>query len=223
MNILETTEYLLGLLSKPRRDKLEFVLANRTRHITVVLEDIYQEHNASATLRSAELNGIQDIHVIENKWGFQSKQSVDMGSAKWLTLNHYNLLEFNTPSCFENLKNHGYQIIGTSPNTEINSLDKIDISRKTAIVFGTEKKGLSEYAIQNSDMVVKIPMYGFTDSYNISVTVALMVFNLTQELRNSNIDWALTSDEKQLLKFEWAKKSVRFGDELAKRFIENSI
>ncbi len=87
-------------------------------------------------------------------------------------------------------------------------------------MFGTEKTGLSDYALEHADMYVKIPMFGFTESYNISVSAALMMYTLTQRLHQSNIDWHLTEEEKEELRLDWTKKSIKRFWEFERKFRE---
>ena len=191
MNVIESKkqlrDFLFGFISENKKSLFETIIKNRTRHITVVLEDIYQPHNASAVLRSADLFGVQDIHIIENRNQYEVNPDVALGSSKWLTLNKYNNQEQNTVACFENLRKNGYRIVATTPHKEDVMLDELPLNQKTAVVFGTELEGLSDIALENADAFVKIPMYGFTESFNISVSAALTLFNLTERLRKSDI------------------------------------
>jgi tRNA (guanosine-2'-O-)-methyltransferase len=213
-------EYLSKYLTENRKKLFEKVVQYRTRHITVVLEDIYQPHNASAVLRSADLTGIQDIHIIENRNRYQVNPEVAMGSSKWLNLIKYNEHKDNTTAAFEALRKKGYRIVATTPHKHDQMLDDISIEGKMALVFGTELKGLSETAIAQADEYLRIPMYGFTESYNISVSAALVLFNLTERLRKSDIDWKLSEEEKLDILIEWAKRTIKHADLFEKQFLE---
>lgn len=201
--------YLCGFITDERKSRFEEVASCRTRHICVVLEDIFQSHNASAVLRSCDCFGIQDVHIIENRNPYEVNQDVALGSSKWLSLFRYNTLPDNTPSCLESLKNKGYRIIATTPHKNDHTIDTLPIDGKTALVFGTEMHGLSAKAIAMADDFVKIPMYGFTESFNISVSAALCLFSLTERLRRSGIPWQLSPEELDILKLEWARTSVK--------------
>jgi len=216
----EFLDFLSGYLTENRRELFDKVIRNRTRHITVVLEDIYQPHNASAVLRSADLTGIQDIHIIENRNRYQVNPEVAMGSSKWLNLIKYNDTEDNTLAAYNTLRQAGYRIVATTPHTNDQTLDEIPLNGKIALVFGTELKGLSETAIAHTDEYLRIPMYGFTESYNISVSAALALFALTEKLRKSSVPWQLSDEEKLDILIEWAKRTIKHSELFEKEFLQ---
>ncbi|PLX00824.1 MAG: TrmH family RNA methyltransferase [Marinilabiliales bacterium] len=212
-------EYLKEFALEDRVGLFRKVLSLRTRYITIVLEDIYQSQNASAVLRSSDCFGIQDIHVIENSNEYKVNPDVALGSSKWLSLNKYNSQENNTVSTIQKLKNDGYRIVATTPHTNDVTLDDFDISKgKVALLFGTELRGLSDLAIENADEYLKIPMYGFTESFNISVSAALIMRELTNKLRKSSLSWELTEQEKDELLFEWLLKSIKSSGKIMEKF-----
>ncbi len=216
----EFLEFLSGYLTENRRKLFDKVIRYRTRHITVVLEDIYQPHNASAVLRSADLTGIQDVHIIENRNKYQVNPEVAMGSSKWLNLIKYNEQENNTLAAYDALRKAGYRIVATTPHKNDQMLDDISIQGKMALVFGTELKGLSETAIAHADEYLRIPMYGFTESYNISVSAALTLFTLTEKMRKSAVPWQLSEEEKLDILVEWAKRTIKHAELFEKDFLE---
>ena len=214
--------YLEGFVTDKRKNLFRNILQDRTRHFTVVLEDIYQQHNASAVIRSCDIFGIQDIHVIENKYKSKVSKNIAKGSQKWLSFHNYNEDTNNTLECLNTLKSKGYQIIATSPHNNSSILHDFDISKKSAFVFGVEKTGVSDLVINNADGILKIPMVGFTESLNISVAAAIILENLTFKLRNSSVDWALTNEEQKILYASWIEKTIKNVDEIKERFIENN-
>ncbi len=213
--------YLSSFITEERKAKLDLNITLRTKHITVVLEDIYQPHNASAVLRSCDCFGIQDIHIIENKNPYAINPDVALGSANWIDIYNYKSNSFNTPECFESLKKKGYSIVATTPHDNSCFIEDLDITEKTALVFGTEKNGLSDYALKNADKYVKIPMYGFTESFNISVTAALSLFYLGGKMRKAHVDWNLSEMEQIDIKIKWIKQSLRDGELLEKMFLKS--
>lgn len=213
-------EHLLSFITENRRELFMKVIAERTKHITVVLEDIYQPHNASAVLRTCDLTGIQDVHIIENKNLYDVNPDVAMGSSKWLNLVKYNGFEDNTAEAFNQLKEQGYRIIATTPHKNDKSLEDISLDKKMAFVFGTEMHGLSEGAIEKADEYIRIPMVGFTESYNISVSAALVLYTLTQKLRSSKINWQLNENEQVEILLEWARRSINRPELIEKNFLE---
>jgi len=222
MNQLNTNliTYLEGFVTEKRKNTFKNILLNRTRHFTVVLEDIFQQHNSSAVIRSCDVFGIQDIHIIENKYHSKVSRHVAKGSQKWLNLNNYKEDKNNTKDCLTRLKNEGYQIIATSPHNNTCSLHDLDISKKSAFIFGVEKSGVSEEVLINSDEILTIPMVGFTESLNISVAAAIILENLTNKLRNSNYEWRLSEKEQEIIYANWLEKSIKNVDEIKNRFFK---
>lgn len=211
-------DYLFTFLTQERKEKIESRINNRTRHITVVVEDIYQSHNASAVLRSCESLGIQDVYIIENRNAYNINPDVALGSSKWINIYKYNQLENNTIHTINHLKKSGYQIIATTPHKNDVELTSLDISEKTALLFGNEKEGLSKEAMEHADGFVKIPMYGFTESFNISVSAAICLFHLSEKLRKSDVQWQLSKKEQDEIKLEWVKNTLKHPEMLIKKF-----
>jgi len=196
------------------------VAANRTRYIAPVLEDIYQPQNASAVLRTCECCGIQDIHIIEEKNKYKLNPDVELGSAQWLTLLRYNQETGNTEKAIEELKIKGYRIVATTPHAKDVALDDFDLAKgKIALLFGTELKGLSQKALDLSDEFIRIPMTGFTESFNISVSAAIISYSMMHRLRKSDLSWRLSEEEQKALVLDWLRKSIKNSDLLEKRFI----
>lgn len=202
-------EHLLEFVSEHKKDLFEQVLSKRTRHLTIVLEDVYQSQNASAVLRSCDCFGVQDVHIIENKNIYNVNKDVALGSSKWLTLHKYNKLENNTRICISELKKRGYKVVATTPHTKEVMLDDLPVDQPIALMFGTEKEGLSEIAMEEADAYMKIPMYGFTESFNISVSAALCLHTLSGKIKSSEIDWQLSEEEKEIIRLGWCKAAVR--------------
>ncbi len=215
--------YLSELVMEDRMHVLQKVLDQRTRHLTVVLEDIFQPQNASAVLRTCDCFGVQDVHIIENENEYQINPDVVLGSSKWLTLANYNAEAHNTEIALKQLKSNGYRIVATSPHAPDDSFEEFDITtQKTALVFGTELTGISDVVKQNADEFLKIPMYGFTESFNISVSAALLLQQLMMKLRKSEVNWQLTAEEKDKLLVEWLLKTIKHSDKVLKRFYEEN-
>ncbi|MBL4605530.1 MAG: RNA methyltransferase [Flavobacteriaceae bacterium] len=213
--------YLEGLVTDNRKELFKRILEDRTRHFTVVLEDIYQQHNSSAVVRSCDVFGIQDVHVIENKYHSKVSRHVAKGSQKWLTFHHYQDDTDNTGDCIQALRKQGYQIIATTPHQESCLLQDFDITKKSAFVFGVEKSGVSEEVLEQADGYLKIPMVGFTESLNISVAAAIILENLGSRLRTSEQDWQLSKKEKEQLYLEWIEKTIKNVDKIKEHFFES--
>ncbi len=213
--------YLEDYLTEKRKATFHKVLSNRTRHFTIVLEDIYQAHNASAVVRTADIFGIQDIHAIENKYTNKVSRHVAKGSQKWLNIKRYREDGNNTQICIDDLKNRGYQIIGTTPHNDSCLLQDFDITKKAAFVFGVEAEGISEEVKQKADGFLKIPMVGFTESLNISVAAAIILQEVTTKLRKSDMNWQLTQKEKEILYFDWIQKTIKNVDKIKEHYYQN--
>lgn len=213
-------DFLLEYITPNKKRKFDEVLLHRTRHITVVLEDLYQPHNASAVLRTCDCTGVHDVHIIENSNEYHVNRDVALGSSKWLNLIKYNESENNTPVAFEKLRSNGYKIVATTPHRDDVDLHDIDIHDKMALVFGTELEGLSNEAMDDADAYLRIPMFGFTESYNISVSAAIVLSTLTHKLRNSQINWQLTKEEIIDIKLGWAARVLKNYEAFEKQFFK---
>lgn len=217
-------DFLFQLISENKQQKFSATIAGRTRYITVVLEDLYQSHNASAVLRTCDCFGVQDIHVIENAHRFQIAHDIVRGASKWLTVYKYNRQGTqNTEICLKTLKDKGYRIIGTTPHEDDTNLEEMDLSSPIALVFGTEKKGLSQEARKYCDGYMKVPMYGFTESLNISVCAGISLHHLIWKLRQSDISWQLNPEEQLDLMIEWAFQVTGNRKQLKAEFLKSMI
>lgn len=217
-------EFLSGFVTPRRLALFDRIIDRRTRYITVVLEDIYQPHNASAVLRSCECFGVQDVHIIENRNRYRVNPDVALGSSQWLSLKKYRSSENNTQDALAGLKKAGYRLVATVPRKRNSkSLDEFSLEQgKVAILFGTEMNGLSREAMNMSDEFLYIPMVGFTESLNISVSVAVILYQLTRKLRMSDLFWELSEEEKTGIKLSWLKQTVKKSDLLIERFLKKN-
>jgi tRNA (guanosine-2'-O-)-methyltransferase len=208
--------YLEQFVTENRKEIFKKVLNKRTRYFTVALEDLYQMHNVSAVVRSADVFGLQDLHIIQKKYEPKLSHSIAKGAEKWLDIYRYP----DTDNAIKNLRNKGYQIVATTPHTKDVNLQDFDISKPSAFFFGVEKDGLSENVLQQADIFLKIPMYGFTESLNISVAAALIIREVTERLRNSDINWQLSETEKTHIYTQWLEKSIKSIELIKKKYFE---
>lgn len=206
----------MSFLTERRKNLFNKVVSNRTRHFTVVTEDVFQLHNTSAVMRSCDVFGIQDLHVIEEKLGKKIDHEIAMGAQKWVDIHRHS----STAACINELKSEGYQIIATSPHNDSSLMHDFDMSNKSAFFFGTEKDGLSTEVLTQADGFLKIPMYGFTESLNLSVSAAIILQSVVTKLRASNIDWELSTDEKQEILLQWTKSTIKRVDQIIERYQE---
>jgi tRNA (guanosine-2'-O-)-methyltransferase len=208
--------YLEDFISEERRERFISVLERRTKYITVAIEDVFQLHNTSAVIRSCEVFGIQDAHVIENRFGKRLDKNIAMGAQQWVDVHRYK----NTVDCIKKLKSDGYKIVATTPHHNAVLLDDFKIYDKVALFFGTERDGLSKEVMENADQFLKIPMQGFTESLNISVAAAIMLQNLGDKLRKTSLPWRLREDDKMEKRLDWTKKSIKSISEILIRYYQ---
>jgi tRNA (guanosine-2'-O-)-methyltransferase len=211
---LQLLEHLEYYLTDNRLERFQKVLAQRTKHFTVATEDVYQLHNTSAVIRSCDVFGIQEVNIVEEVNSKRIDREIAMGAQKWVDLNRYN----TTKSCIEDLRTQGYQIVATSPHAEDCDLTDFDITKKSCFFFGRETEGLSQQVIDSADCFLKIPMVGFTESLNISVSAAIILQHVTSKLRKSNIKWRLTEAELIEKRFDWIKKTIKNYDAIVERY-----
>ncbi len=218
---VQVLQHLAQFVSEHKKNLVTKILDQRTQHLTVVLEDIYQSQNASAVIRTAECMGIQTIHIVENKTKYSVNPRVVKGSHKWIDLIHHaDPQNQNTRSCFDLLRKDGYRILVADPSETGTSIHDIDITQsKYALVFGNELHGVSSEALTESDQRIKIPMYGFTESLNLSVSVAICMNTLITKMRNSPQSFGLTDFEKDTLRLSWYRKMVKKSDIIEQEFL----
>ncbi len=207
--------YLEGFLTENRVKRIQEIVQQRTKHFTVVVEDVFQLHNTSAVMRSCDVFGIQEIQVIEQKFGKRIDAEIALGAQKWVDIYRFQ----NSTSCIKTLQRRGYQIIATSPHHQATSVSCFDISKPAALFFGTEKEGLSDEVLHQADGLIHIPMVGFTESLNISVAAAIILQQLTHRLRESNLKWQLTPEELLEKQIDWSRKSLKDHETLTERYL----
>jgi tRNA (guanosine-2'-O-)-methyltransferase len=216
-------EYLSGFVTERRLARFHEVLNQRTRYITVALEDIYQPHNASAVLRSCDGFGVQDAYIIENRNSYTVNPGVELGTRQWLTLHRFSGEEYNTSRAITRLRSSGYRIVATTPHTGDVPLEEFDLTAgPAAFFFGNELDGLSETMLEEADEYMRIPMYGFVESFNISVSCALTLHHLSHRLRGSDLPWRLSGKEREELLLQWLRSSIKRVDEIEKARFSSS-
>jgi len=210
--------YLEGFVTEERKVTFKKVLKDRTRHFTVILEDLFQKHNTSAITRSCDVFGIQDLHIIENKYVTYVSNQVGKGSQKWTTFHHYNEQLDNTQACIDAVKAKGYQIIATTPHESSKFVADFDVTKKSAFVFGVEKEGVSEMMLEQADGHLKVPMYGFTESLNVSVAAAIVLQDVATRVRKTDVKWELGPEDSNEVYLGWLKNSIKSIDKIMERY-----
>jgi tRNA (guanosine-2'-O-)-methyltransferase len=210
--------HLKTFLTDRRSELFDTVLAERTRHFTVVTEDVYQIHNTSAVMRSCDVFGIQDLHVVEERLGKTIDREIAMGAPKWVNLYRHN----SAQECMSTLRTQGYQIIATTPHNNSQLLHEFDVTNKAAFFFGTEKDGLRQVVLNPADVYLNLPMHGFSESLKLSVSAAIIFQQVVTTLRQSDVDWKLSEEEIQELQLDWTKKTIKSAAEIEARYYEQS-
>ena len=215
--------HLATFISEHKKEVIQRNLSLRSNHIVAVIEDIYQSQNASAVIRTCDCVGMQTVYVIENNNEYILNPDVTRGSSKWVTIERFSAeSDSNTQACFSHLRSSGYQIVGTTIDTDAESVFDLDVTQKTALVFGNELNGLSDICVSSVDKLVHIPMYGFTESFNVSVSAAIALYPLYEKVRSLPVNWQLSFEEKETLKLEWFRKIVSRSDIIEKEFLKNN-
>ncbi len=207
-------EHLESYLTESRKARFDTVLSQRTKHFTVATEDVYQLHNTSAVIRSCDVFGIQEVNIVEERNSKRIDREIAMGAQKWVDVNRFHSVK----DCLKDLKQKGYQIVATTPHKDDGLLGAFDVTKKSCFFFGRETEGLSEEVIEQADCFLKIPMVGFTESLNISVSAAIILQHVTTKLKLTNIDWQLTKEEMLIKRLDWCKKTIKSYDEIVERF-----
>lgn len=214
--------FLASSVTAHKQRRCDEVLAQRTRYLTVALEDIYQPHNASACLRSCECFGVQDVHLLEGRYRFEANRDVALGAQQWLTLHRYRPTgpdpSTATTAGLAALRDRGYRIVATALRDDAVPLRAVPLDRPVALAFGTEEEGVSPALLNAADAVVRIPMVGFTQSFNISVSVALCLYEMTTRLREERNDWMLSEGERAQLRLAWYTRIAPRGEVLVRDF-----
>jgi tRNA (guanosine-2'-O-)-methyltransferase len=213
--------HLEQFITANRRERLLNVLRHRTAHVAVVLENVYQAHNASAVIRSCECFGIQHVHFIENRNHMRVSDEVAMGSSRWVDIHRHTAGTSNTADALNTIRNAGYRLVGVTPHENGHIPETLPISQKTALVFGTEMAGLSAEAASQCDAFLKIPMYGFTESFNVSVCAALCLYTITNRLRAEMAGAQLGDNEKKELYLKWLLADIDMSGAIVSRFLED--
>ncbi|MFD2824075.1 TrmH family RNA methyltransferase [Lacinutrix iliipiscaria] len=211
---LQLLKYLENYLTESRKDRFHKVISQRTKHFTVATEDVYQLHNTSAVMRSCDVFGIQEVHIVEEVNTKSIDREIAMGAQKWVDLNRYHTVK----DCLTKLKQKGYQIVATTPHTNDGLLHEFDVSKKSCFFFGRETEGLSQEVLDAADCYLKIPMVGFTESLNISVSAAIILQHVTTKLKLSNVNWQLSEEEQHEKRLDWIKKTIKSYDDIVTRF-----
>jgi tRNA (guanosine-2'-O-)-methyltransferase len=206
------------ILTPHKVELFKRIAEDRTRHISIALEDLFHEHNASAVIRSCDCFGIQDLYTIEDKNKYVLQRNIALGSGRWIDLHRFTNKETASSDCVDHLRAQGYKIVATSPHANAYTAETLPLEAPVALFFGTERRGLSEEILSIADYHLAIPMYGFTESLNLSVSVAIVLQGLRNRLHQGSIDWKLSQEAQDALQIVWSTRILNGGEALEKQF-----
>lgn len=206
------------IITPNKVNMFERIAPQRSKHLVVGLENIQQDHNASAIMRTMDCLGFQELHLIEKNNNYQFQRDIALGAARWLDVIQHQQEPEPILDGIKQLRQKGYQIVATSPHIKASTPQDIDLTQPIALFFGAEKHGISEELSNNADAFLHIPMHGFTESFNLSVSAAVVLNALRTRLAASHIDWLLSTIEQTQLKISWCERILNGGPQLAQKF-----
>ncbi len=212
--LAERIDYLAEFMTEERRATLARTLSMRTKEMTILSENTFHSQNASALMRHCEAFGLQEMHAIEELCDFKTYADIVRGTDKWVDLKRYN----STTEAVKALKGEGYRIVATTPHLQDSTPESFDVGAgRFALVFGTEHAGISQEIIDEADEFLQIPMCGMVESLNVSASAAILIYMLSQRLRQTTSDWAMSEDEQLEYLYRWMQSSVRDAENILKR------
>ena len=197
-----------------RKAQFDRVLAERTRNVAVVVEGMVDLGNVGAVMRSADGFGVQEFHAVDTARAYKRSRRTSQGADKWLDRRRW-----RTPAaCVERLATDGYRVVAMDLERGAVALDSIDLTERTALVFGNELEGISPEMRSLADVRAVIPMAGFSESFNISVAAAVTLFEVRRQRvaafgRNGDLD----PDDRARVLAVWYLKTVREGERIVAR------
>ena len=212
-------EKFTDIINEDRIALLKDTLLQRTRYLTIVLDDIYLPQNASAIIRTSECLGIQSLHSIQERNKHKINRDVVNGAAKWIELECYSESK-GRKACLENLKQQDYKIVAMTLSEDCIPLEELPVDEKLALCFGCEETGLSKEIEDMADYKVQIPLHGFTQSYNVSVSAGICLYYLAKKIKDTEQNWQLNQEEKEALLIDWLSKSTPAGTSLLEKYKE---
>lgn len=196
---------LAPMMTAERIARIDRVLDARLASVVTCVEDTYDPHNAAATIRTTEALGLQELHVIEAGVQFSATKGVTRGAHRWIDLARHTSAE----GAIAQLAARGFTVWATAP-AGATSVEEVDVSRPLAVVFGNEHDGISEAARRACHGALTVPMYGFTESYNLSVTVGLAMSRLAARRRaHLGAVGDLPADRRAWLRARWFALGIR--------------
>lgn len=205
---------LESLLTPERIARIDTVLDARLRSVAAAVEDTYDPHNAAATIRTSEALGLQELHVIEPGDRFSAAKGVTRGAHRWIDLHRWPSADLAAAG----MRARGFRVYATLPDARAVSIEDLDVSSPVAVIFGNEHSGVSPTAIAACDGTLTVPMFGFTESYNLSVTVGLAMSRLAARRRAYlGATGDLDPDRRARLRARWFALRIRAAVNIVER------
>ena len=216
----ERLDYMSQFLTDERREVLRRTVSQRTHYMRILTENTFHPQNASAIMRHCDAFGIQQIHTVEDRCKFDPSVNIVRGTQKWVDVEHHE----NTREALAALKAEGYRIVATTPHRCSATPESFDVTKgKFALVFGTEHAGLSDEVIEAADDFLMIPMCGMVESLNVSASAAILIYMLSERIRQSVEGWQLSDAEQLKLLTRWTITSVRDFEGILRKAEQSGI
>ena len=214
----ERLDYMNEFITEERKEVLQRTVSQRTHYMRIMTENMFHPQNASAIMRHCEAFGIQQIHTVEDRCKFDPSVNIVRGTHKWVDVEHHE----NTAEALKALKAEGYRIVATTPHRCSATPESFDVTKdKFALVFGTEHAGISDEVIEAADDFLMIPMCGMVESLNVSASAAILIYMLSERIRQSVDGWQLSDSEQLKLLTRWTMSSVRDYERILRRAEES--
>ena len=214
----ERLDYMNEFITEERKEVLKRTVSQRTHYMRIMTENMFHPQNASAIMRHCEAFGIQQIHTVEDRCKFDPSVNIVRGTHKWVDVEHHE----NTAEALKALKAEGYRIVATTPHRCSATPESFDVTKgKFALVFGTEHAGISDEVIEAADDFLMIPMCGMVESLNVSASAAILIYMLSERIRQSVDGWQLSDSEQLKLLTRWTMSSVRDYERILRRAEES--
>ncbi len=214
----EIFNYLKQFLTEERLQKIEKLSAESSDFVLPVMEDVYQFRNAAAIIRSVEACGFHKVVAMEARNVFDPNLTVTKGAENWVEVEKM----AHTLESLQEIRTRGYKLVAVSPEKNAKMLPDFQIKESVALIFGTEWKGVSDNFLNFCDETLAIPMYGFTQSFNVSVAAAICCYDLKQKLEKSGIHHQLSEEKRLELMIKWAVNSIPSGELILEKFLHSN-
>lgn len=206
---------LTPLLTPDRIERIDAVLADRLGSVVPVVEDVYDPMNGAAVIRTGEALGLQELHVIEPGLRFQAARGITRGCHRWIDLHRWRA----STDAIDALRARGFLVLAAGPDAT-HRFDDVPVDAPVAVLFGNERSGLLPETMAACDEIVALPMHGFTQSFNLSVSAALAMSQLAARRRALlGATGDLAPDRVARLRARWFALKIRGAVQVVERIV----